>query len=110
MLIGGGLMTGALLAGNTNLITVTLPYAVTAGATTLPSGHYTISAMDMGGGDDMLVIRTENGHVAATLQARRNFRSSPTEKSQVILSKDGDNWNLDKVFVEGDGVSYEIVK
>jgi len=110
MLIGSGIAASALLAGNTNLVTVTLPYAVTVGTATLPSGNYTISSVDMNAGEDILVIRSEKGDVVATLQAQKTYMNNRSEKSQVVLSRDGNTWNLDKLFVEGDGVSYQFVK
>ena len=110
MLVGGGIAASALLAGNTALVTVTLPHAVTVGAATLPSGQYTISSVDMASGDDILVIRSEKGNVVATLQAQKTYLNNRAEKSQVVLSRDGDTWNLDKLFVEGDGISYQFVK
>jgi hypothetical protein len=54
----GGLLTGALLAGPLGPVTVLLPRAVTVGSTTLPSGQYTISGMNMsGGGEEYFLMR-----------------------------------------------------
>lgn len=110
MLVGGGLMAGALLAAGGNLVTVTLPYAVTVGSATLPSGEYTISTIDMAGNDELLVIRSEKGNLVATVQAHKSVSLTPSDKTQVILAKDGNNWNLDKLTVEGDEVAYQFVK
>jgi hypothetical protein len=96
----GVLLAGAMFAGSVNRVTVTLPHAVTVGATTLPSGEYTLSAIDMGDGNEYFVIRSENTP-AVTLSAQRIDAAGATGKTQVTIQKDGDSWHLDKLFVHG---------
>lgn len=110
LLVGGSLMACALVAGTTSLVTVNLPHAVTVGTTTLPSGQYTISAMDMASGDDLFVIRSEKGTAVATVQAQKVILSTHVDKTQVVLSKDGDIWSIEQLQIEGDGVSYQFSK
>ena len=43
------------------------------------------------------------------MQAQRT-EAGDNNKTQVVLSKDGDSWHFDKLFVEGDGTAYEFVK
>ena len=105
---GGVMMASALLAASPNTISVTLPHAVTAGSTTLPSGQYTISAVEMKDGTEYFVVRGANATIV-TLQAQR-AEAGDNSKTQVVLSKDGDSWHFDKLFVEGDGTAYEFVK
>jgi hypothetical protein len=105
----GVLMAGAMFAGSVNRVTVTLPHAVTVGATTLPSGEYTLSAIDMGDGNEYFVIRSGNTP-AITLPAQKIDASEAAGKTQVTLQKDGDLWHLDKVFVHGsDNSGYQFL-
>jgi hypothetical protein len=101
-------MAGALLAGNVNEISVTLPYAVTVGSTTLPSGHYTLSSFEMGA-EEYFIVRTERGAAVATLQAQPIDNDSDGAKTKVVLSKDGDVWHFDKLELEGTGPSYQFL-
>jgi hypothetical protein len=105
----GVLMASAAFAGSVNQVTVTLPHAVTVGATTLPSGEYTLSAIDMGDGNEYFVIRS--GHSpAVTLAAQKIDASEVAGKTEVTLQKDGDLWRLDKVFVHGtDNSGYQFL-
>ncbi|MCU1330806.1 MAG: hypothetical protein JWN34_6176 [Bryobacterales bacterium] len=111
MLVSGGLLAGGLFAApNNNIVTVTLPHAVTVGSTTLPVGEYTVSSVNIGNTRDLFVIRGESGSTLATLHAQRVLLSNQSDKTQVVLSKDGDNWNFDKLVIQGDGVSYLFAK
>jgi hypothetical protein len=97
---------GAMLAASP--VSVTLPQAVMVGSTTLPSGNYTISTLDeMGDGNDVFVIRSANG-TAVTLQAQR-IDSDGANKSELVLSKDGDTWHLGKLFIQGADSGFEFL-
>ena len=108
VLFGGVLVAGAMFAGSPNTITVTLPHSVTIGSKTLPSGQYTMSPVEMNDGNEYFVVRGEK-MPAVTLQAQR-IDPSDDNKTRLILSKDGDNWHFEKLFVEGDQIGYEFVK
>jgi hypothetical protein len=106
--IASGLLAGALLAGPMSPVTVTLPRAVTVGSTTLPSGQYTISSMDMGdGGDEFFTVRSPNTQ-AVTLQALR-IDAKDQGRTQIVLMRDGDTWRLDKMFIEGEDLGYQFL-
>lgn len=98
-------MTGALLAGTVNQVTVTLPHAVAVGSVTLPSGQYTLTNFEMGG-DEFFVVRGENG-AAATLQAQL-LEGTGAGKTQVIFSKEGDVWHFDKLELPGEGLGFQF--
>lgn len=110
LLVVGGVMTAGLFAATTAVATVTLPHAVTVGNTTLPSGQYTISAVDMASGDDVFIIRADKGNAVATLQAQKVILSTQAEKTQITVSKDGETWSLDKMVIEGADVSYQFTR
>ncbi|HXJ40712.1 MAG TPA: hypothetical protein VNH18_15635 [Bryobacteraceae bacterium] len=105
LLIGGGLAACALAAANTSVVTVNLPYTVTVGSSTLPSGQYTISSMNTSAGEDLFLIRAENG-TAITIQAQKIQPQTRAEKTEVTLSKDGETWSMDKLFVNGEGFQF----
>src|SRR4051812_3057562 len=106
LVIGGGLMAGALMAAQQNRITVTLPHSVTIGATTLPSGTYTISTVEMAN-EDLFIVRGENPPLV-TLHAVR-IDPDPSGKTQLEFTQDGAAWHFDKMFVAGDGTGYQFV-
>lgn len=110
LLAVGSLLACGLFAGTTALVTVNLPHAVTIGNATLPSGQYTISAVDMASGDDLFIIRSDKGNTAITLQAQKVMLAGHSDKTQVTMSKDGDNWNLDSLVVAGTDFSYQFTK
>jgi hypothetical protein len=106
VIIGGGLIAGGLMAASPTRINVTFPHAVTVGSTTLPSGNYTISTLDMSDGE-YFVIRGE-GALVVTLQAMK-IDPDQLDKTQVIFSQDGDTWHFEKLFVQGDGTGYQFL-
>lgn len=102
-----GLLTGALFAASPDQVNVTLPHAITVGSTTLPSGEYTISSLNMSEGDNYFLIRSANGS-AVTMQVQKIDSPDP-DKTQVVLSKDGDTWHIDKMFIQGENAGYQFV-
>ena len=107
MLAGGALAACALMAASTSVVTVNLPQPVKVGSTTLPSGEYSISPLNMTGGDDVFVIRSAKG-AAITMQAQKLAPPVTNGDTHVVLAKDGDTWSIDKLFV--DGAAYQFAK
>jgi hypothetical protein len=107
VVVTGALLVSSLMAATPNRIMVTLPHAVTVGNTTLPSGSYTISNLDMADGE-YFVIRSANSAAVATIQAMK-ITANTSDKTQIQFSQDGDTWRFDKMFVEGDGTGYQFV-
>ena len=99
---------GSAMFAASNSVTVTLPHAVTVGSTTLPSGQYTMSPIEMVDGNEYFVVRGGKTP-AVTLQAQR-IDPSNDSTTHVVLSRDGDNWRFGKLFVEGESAGYEFVK
>jgi hypothetical protein len=105
LLAGGVLMAGAMLANQINEVTVTLPHAVTVGSTTLPAGQYVIGNIEMGG-EEFFVVRGDHTPVV-TLKSERE--PNETDKTEVVLSKDGDQWHFDKLTIAGEGETFRFV-
>jgi hypothetical protein len=101
-------MACALFAAAPNTVTLTLPHSVTVGSTTLPSGQYTISGVEMSDGNEYFVVRSAKT-APVTLSAQR-IDASDSSKTHVVLSRDGEAWHFEKLFLEGDGTGYEFVK
>ncbi len=106
--IAGVLATGALFAASITPVKVTLPQAVTVGSTTLPSGDYTISSVDLNDGNSWFVVRSERGHAMTTLRAQRINPHASSEKTQVTIEKNGDGWRFGKLFIRGDESGYQF--
>jgi len=104
MIIGGGLMAGALLAGIGNEISVALPHAVTVGSATLPAGNYKLTEFTMNG-KDYFAVRGENGAVAALPAVLTGEDASRTE---VVFSKDGETWRFNRLAIAEDGTVYSF--
>ena len=104
--MAGGLIAGVMFAGQVNPVTVTLPHAVTVGSTTLPSGEYTISSVDMTDGE-LFVVRSANGPTVSLLSERIDAHDQ--NRTEMVLSKDGDNWHFDKLFIQGDETGYQFI-
>jgi hypothetical protein len=108
MLIAGGLIAGGLFAGEANLVTVTLPHAVTVGNTVLPIGQYTISSLDIASGESYFVVRSE--HTAPiTVQAQKVTTETGSQNTEVTFSRDGNAWHFDKMFILGEDAEYLFV-
>jgi hypothetical protein len=106
--ISGILAAAAMFAANINELKVTLPHAVTVGSTTLPSGTYTISPVEMSNGDEFFVVRGEKMS-PVTLPAQR-IDGAAAAKTQLTFSESGDTWRFGKLSIEGDTTSYEFQK
>jgi hypothetical protein len=104
--MAGGLMAGVMFAGEVNPVTVTLPHAVTVGSTTLPSGEYTISSVDMADGE-LFVVRSANSPTVSLLAEK--IGSPDQNKTEIVFAKDGDNWHFDKLFLQGDETGYQFI-
>jgi hypothetical protein len=104
MMIGGGLMASALLAGIGNEVSVALPHAVTVGSATLPAGNYKLTEFAMGG-KEYFVVRGEHGAVAALPAVLTGEDASKTE---VVFSKDGETWRFERLAIAEDGTVYSF--
>ena len=71
--------------------------------------EYTLSAIDMGDGNEYFVMRSEHGPTVA-LSAQRIDAAEAAGRTEVTIQKDGDSWHLDKVFVHGsDNSGYQFL-
>jgi hypothetical protein len=104
LIAGGVLMAGLTFAAPLNPISVTLPHAVTVGATVLPAGHYTMSSIEMGG-ESLFVVRGDNNETVTLRGARVEDNS---DKTEVTLTTDGDSWHFDKLTVAGESEAFQF--
>jgi hypothetical protein len=96
------LAAGAMFAATINPITVTLPYDVTVGSTTLPSGQYELTSFEMGGEQ----FFTVHGDHTPSITLRTERLEEDCDKTEVMLSKDGDKWHFNKLTIAGEGESF----
>ena len=108
VVIGSGLLAGGLFAYNNEQITIDLPHAVTVGSVTLPSGHYTISGVEMNAGQEYFVVRGENTPVV-TLQAQKIEENTSADRTHIDFLQDGSSWHFDKLIVAGEGTGYQFL-
>jgi hypothetical protein len=106
-MIGGAvLMAGATFAGQINEVRVNLPHPVTVGAVTLPVGEYEISNFEMGG-EEMFIVRGDHSPVITLASARTD--AGTTDKTELTLTKDGDQWHFDKLTVAGEPQAFQFL-
>jgi len=103
----GIVAAGAVLAAPVSDITITLPYAVTAGSTVLPGGTYTFSPMETKDGSEYFVVRGGNIE-PMILPTQKSEDKTEATKSEVTLTKDGDTWHLGKLSIKGEKTAYEL--
>ena len=104
-MIATGLVAGAAFAGN--VVTVTLPQAVTVGDATLASGQYTITESSMSDGSTLFVFRSEKGEATSAI-AMKSADPAADQKTEVVLSNENGVLHLDKMFIEGDTAGYQF--
>jgi hypothetical protein len=71
----------------------------------LPEGRYTISNFEMGG-QEVFIVR---GDHTPTVTLTSERIEGETDKTEVVLSKDGDRWHFDKLMIAGEGSSYQLL-
>jgi len=109
VVIGGVLAASALLAGQVNRVTVTLPHSVKVGSTVLPSGEYTISSMSMADGDEYFIVRGEHTPVVTLAAQKIDAADEQTNRTQLLFSQDGSDWHFERMFLKGDSIGYQFV-
>ena len=105
--IATGLVAGAAFAAGGSTVTVNLPQAVNVGGTILASGEYKITESNMTDGSNLFIFRSDKGAVASAV-AMRNADPTADQKTEVVLTRDGEFLHLDKLFIEGDSAGYQF--
>src|SRR5262245_33289818 len=84
-------------------VVVNMPYTTIIGEKTLPPGDYVIQRMrDAGGGGRVLLVYSDNGMKFETSAITIPVLDQNTARdTKVVLSKIGDDYYYDKVWVEG---------
>ncbi|MES1258615.1 MAG: hypothetical protein ABUS51_09295 [Acidobacteriota bacterium] len=108
VVIGSGLIAGALLAGEVNRVIVTLPHAVTVGSVTLPVGEYTLTSMDMSDGDQYFIVRGDHTPTVTLQTQKIDAPVDGSKKTEVVFTQDGAAWHFEKLFVQGDTTGYQF--
>jgi len=92
-------------------VNVTMPYTTVIGHKTLPPGDYVIQRMpSAGGGGRVLLIYSDNGMKFETSAITIPCLDPKIARdTKVILSRIGDDYYYDKVWVQGKEYGYEFV-
>jgi hypothetical protein len=106
-MIAAGLIAGAALAASGDTLTINLPEAATVNGSQLASGQYKVTETSMADGSSLLVFRSDKGDATAVV-AMRSVEPSADQKSEVVLSHEGGNLHLDKLFIAGEGAGYQF--
>jgi hypothetical protein len=117
------LMTGLLALGTAMLVSpgvkaqplddkviVDMPYTTTIGHKTLPPGEYVIKRLPNSSGSRILLFYSDNGMKFETsAMTIPVYDPNVARDSKVILSRVGDDYYYDKVWVQGKSYGYEFV-
>lgn len=106
-IVAAGLAAGAAFAASGTSVTVNLPEAVSVNGSTLASGQYTVTENPMADGSSILVFRTDKGDATAVV-AMRSASPSAGQKSELLLSNEGGNLHLDKLFIQGESAGFQF--
>jgi hypothetical protein len=88
-------------ASSTDRLKVHFDKPVMVGATTLPAGDVTIQRLDSASEEGILMLRSESGVEAAVLTNRLDAADAPKASPSVQLTRHGDNYELDSVWLSG---------
>ena len=112
-LLAAGLCLTAMLgsAQMIDIVKVTLPRGAMVGAATLPAGDYTIRELTEEGNSSLVLqIRSATGSAVAAWAMRISEPNNrATDQTQVVLRRDGDKYQVDKIWLRGRDYGYELV-
>jgi hypothetical protein len=108
-MIATGLVAGAAFAATGDTLTINLPESVTVNGSTLASGQYTVTESNLAAGSGLIVFRSDKGDTTAVL-AMKSAEPSAEQKSEVVLSHEGGNLHVDKLFIAGESAGYQFAE
>jgi hypothetical protein len=92
-----------------DVVRVTLPYPVIVGDKTLPPGEYTIEPLPDVGDPPVIVISNGNDTKVETMAMfAMTLHLRPPVNSSVSLYQLGNNYYLDKVWVQGNPYGFRV--
>jgi len=91
-----------------DVVKVNLPYALTVGATTIQPGDYMIKELPSQDESRVLLIYGDNGMKFETSAMTIPAYTPSLDKSEMTLHHIGNNYYLDKVWVQGKNYGYEF--
>jgi len=99
------------LAQVIDIVKVTLPRGAMVGAATLPAGDYTIRELTEDGNSSLVLqIRSTTGAAVAAWAMRISEPNNrAVDQTQVTLRRDGDKYQVDKIWLRGRDYGYELV-
>ncbi len=92
-----------------DMVTVTLPYTVAVGDKTLAPGDYIIKQMESADDSPVLMIYNDHGMKFQTMAMTvKTLDPNTPQDTSVTLHHIGDNYYIDKVWIEGKNYGYQI--
>jgi len=91
-------------------VTVTMPYTTTIGHKTLPPGDYVIKRMSSQSGSRVLLVYSDDGMKFETSAMTIPVLDPDVARdTKIILSRVGDDYYYDKVWVQGKSYGYQFI-
>jgi hypothetical protein len=94
---------------STQRVIANIPFAFSAGKTTLPAGRYTITVLNPSSDRKILQIRSVNGRSVAVVLTTGIIRNA-SDKSKVIFERYGDRYVFAQAQLAGDTTSLAAVR
>lgn len=97
-------------ANSSETIKVTLPHAIQVAGNQLAPGNYVIRSLDTTGGEPILLFQSDKG-VSVAVAAMRipEPLNAPVDKTELVLHRDGDNFILQKIWIQDEDYGYEFL-
>ena len=106
----GVLVVGAHAQTNSaQQVIANIPFAFTAGKTTLPAGKYTIAVLNPASDRKALQIRSVNGHASAIVLTTANS-SHASDDTKLVFERYGDRYFFAQAQMAGDPISLAAVR
>lgn len=106
--MAAGVMPRAFAAPLWDTVQVNLPYPVTVGAKTLAPGDYTIEQLHSEGSTILLFYNGDGMKFETSAIANKAFDPETPADTTVDLDHIGNNYYIDKIWVQGKDYGYQL--
>ena len=94
-----------------DIVKVTMPKGTMVGTVKLPAGQYTIRDIsDDGNASSVFQIRSDSGTmVVAQVMRISEPDNKLADRTEVVLQREGGNYQVDKIWLQGRDYGYELL-
>jgi hypothetical protein len=89
-------------------VIATIPFAFTAGTSTLPAGEYTISQVPNTPG--IVLIRSQDNHTSVFFGTESAYAIQIPQRTELVFNEVGDRYFLSQIWIAGEDLGRELPK